>query len=137
MQGVPPWLTIVLLFVGSFLFFGRVYRVALTWFVRARINRYWEVWAELVTFAASVPFATIYGILSIEAILFAARLTMGSKLSFSILPALIEFTDTRKFWLSVILMLLFLARMVPQTIAGSKVYAYGIEEKIRNEVPGK
>lgn len=134
---MPLWLIILLLFLGSFLFFGRVYRIALAWFVRARVKPSWEIWAELVTVAASLPFAIVYGLFSVEVALLAARLLLTAQVPLYLLPALVKFMDGNRHWLAAMLMLLFLARMVPQTIASSKIYAYNVEAQFRDEVPGR
>ena len=129
---MPPWILVIMMFIGSLLFFGKVYRIALTWFVRGRVNRYWEARAELVTIAAALPFGALCGILSIEATLFLAQAAVETNFPFTLLPAYIQFLEGWKFWLAAVVALLYLARMVPQTIAGSKVYAYNIKEKAQH-----
>ena len=131
---LPQWLVTLFMFASSLLFFGKIYRIALTWFVRGRINRSWEVRAELVTIAASVPFGAVCGLLSIEATLLLARLAIETNLPFTLLPTYVLFLEGWKLWLAGGVALLFLARMVPQTIAGSKVYAYGIEDKYHSKI---
>lgn len=124
-------LIILILFLGSLLFFARIYRTALTWFIRGRINQEWEKLAELITIAASLPFGIVYGFSSLEIILLLARLLMKTTLNLPNLILLAKTVSVQKTWLTLIFAVIFLLWMVPQTIAGSKVYAYDIEEKIR------
>lgn len=132
-----PWLIIILMFAGAFLIFTRVYRIALIWFIRSRINRSWEYRAELITIAASVPFAVVYGLTSVELFFFIGSLASSIPLSFSLLPGLLNFIKDEKVFMVFLLSVMFLAWMVPQTIAGSKIYAYAVDRKARDEVPGQ
>lgn len=136
-HAISPWLIIILLFAGAFLIFTRVYRIALIWFIRSRINRSWEYRAELITIAASVPFAVVYGLTSVELFFLIGSLASSSPLSFSLLLGLLSFIKDEKVFMVFLLSVMFLAWMVPQTIAGSKIYAYGVDRKARDEVPGQ
>lgn len=133
----PSWLIIIMMFTGSLLFFSRLYRTALVWYVRGRQNRHWEARAELVTIAASIPFGTFFGLFSLEVALLVTRLTMAMGLPFTHLPVYLDFLTRRKVWLVLAVSLFHLARTVPQTIASSKVYAYNLEDKLRSEAAGK
>jgi len=128
-----PLFTIILMFIGAFLFFTRIYRVALAWFVRGRTSRAWESRAELVTLAASLPFGAVYGYSSIEFILLIARLLQETNLPFTVIPTIIDFLSVQKLAVVMALAVFFLAWMVPRTIASSKVFAYGIDLKTRDE----
>lgn len=128
LQIISPWLAIALMFAGAFMIFTRVYRVALVWFIRGRASRLWEKRAELATLAASLPFALVYGLISIEVIAFAGRMVSNMGLPLFLIPQL-NFSGAEKVWMVAAMSMLFLAWMVPQTIASSKLYAFGIDEK--------
>jgi len=127
-----PLLTIILLFFFSFWFFSRIYRLAMTWFIRGRTDRTWDARAELATVLASLPLSVVYGSLSIELSLFLARLAVST----GILPQLTDYVDfltAGRVWLVSLAMLLYMARTVPQTIASSKIYAFNALEHLQNE----
>lgn len=128
-----PWLGAFVLLAVSLFVFAKFYRIALIWFVRGRINRSWESKAVLMTILASIPVGALSGVLCIEVALIFANFLLGLELSISI-PSYIEFITAWKPALAAGVAILFLARTVPQTIAGSKVYAYNIEEKFRDQV---
>lgn len=136
LSAFPSWLTILLLFIGSLLFFSRVYRIALSWFVRSRQNRQWEARAELATIVASTPFAFAFGILSLEISLFMGRIALAAGLPLLRLSVYLDYFRANKLWVAAILSIFHLLRTVPQTIASTKVYAYDLGEKLRKEAPG-
>lgn len=134
---IPPWMAILLLFTGSLLFFGRVYRTALSWFVRGGQHSSWEARAELATITASIPFAFTFGLLGVEICLFLGRFALGFGLSFLQLQMSLDFISVNKHFLVTVISLFHLLRTVPQSIASSKVYAYDMREKLRREAPGQ
>ncbi len=130
---IPLWLAMLLLFTGSLLFFGRVYRTALAWFVRGGQHSSWEARAELATIAASTPFALTFGLMGVEISLFLCRLAIGLNLPLLHLQEYLDFFSANKFYFVAVISLLHLLRTVPQSIASSKVYAYDLGEKLRRE----
>jgi hypothetical protein len=136
LSAFPSWLTILFLFAGSLLFFTRIYRTAMSWFVRSRQNRQWEARAELATIVASAPFAFAFGLFSLEISLSLGRLALAVGMPLLQLPAYLDYFRANKFWTAAVLSVFHLLRTVPQTIASSKVYAYDLGENRRKEAPG-
>lgn len=133
----PSLLIFLLMFAGSLLFFGKVYRTALAWFVRGRQNQRWEALAELATITASAPFAFVFGLVSIELNIFFVRFGLASSLPFNFLQVYLDFLTANKILLVFTVSLFHLLRTVPQTIASSKVYTFDLNNKLRNELPGQ
>ena len=120
-------LIIILMFAAAFFIFAKLYRIALAWFVRARFDQRWENWATLMTAAASLPLAAVSSIFTIDLLFSLARLISKTILPIPSLTFYLNaFTDYKN-WLFLLFSLLFLARMLPQTIAGSKIFAYNLE----------
>lgn len=134
-SAIPSWMTFLLLFTGSLLFFGRVYRTALAWFVRGGQHSFWEARAELATVTASIPFAFTFGLVGVEISLFLCRLVLGFGLPFLQLQICLDYISANKPSFIVVVSLFHLLRTVPQSIASSKVYAYDMREKLRREAP--
>ncbi len=120
-------LIIFLMFAAAFFFFSQLYRVALAWFVRARVDRRWEAWAKAMTAFASLPLATVNSIFLFNLVFFLAGLAANANLPIPRLAIYLDLMAEYKNWLLLLFSLLFLARMVPQTVAGSKIFAYSLE----------
>lgn len=122
-----PLLFIILMFAAAFFLFSKLYRVALAWFVRARVDRRWEAWAKAMTTAASLPLATVNSIFVINLFFFLAQLAVKANLPIPRLAFYLDLVAEYENWLLLLFVLLFLARMVPQTVAGSQIFAYSLE----------
>lgn len=122
-----PLLIIILMFAAALFLFSKLYRVALAWFVRARVDQRWEAWAQVMTTAASLPLATVNSIFLLNLILYLAQLAAKANLPIPRLAFYLDLMTEYENWLLLLFVLLFLARMVPQTIAGSKIFAYSLE----------
>ena len=120
-------LFIILMFAAAFFIFTKLYRIALAWFVRARFDPRWESWAKIMTAAASLPLAAVSSIFAIDLLFALARLASKTILPIPSVVFYLNLFTEYKNWLLLLFSLLFLARMLPQTIAGSKLFAYNLE----------
>lgn len=122
-------ITILILFGAAFFVFTKLYRIALTWFVRSRIDHRWEKRARVMTAVASLPLSLVNALFLLNALFFITQVAIQSDIAVANLTRYLIAMSKQKNWLLLLLTLLFLARAVPQTIAGSKTFAYTIEFK--------
>ncbi len=122
-----PLLIIIMLLITALFVFTKLYRIALAWFVRSRIDRRWEAWASVMTAAASLPLASISSFFIVSFFNFLAQLAAKAKTPIPGLGFYLEIITGHENLLLLLFIVLFMARMVPQTIADSKIFAYSVE----------
>lgn len=127
MKDLPTWFALIFALTGATAFFTFCYRRALIWFIRARVDARWASPAELMTLAGSLPFAFVCGLLSVNLSRWVGRAAVDLGVSLSLLTRWLEILDCYRYWLIAGIGAVFLAYVVPQTIATSKVYAVSIE----------
>lgn len=130
MADIPTWLLLALAIFAATAFFAFCYRRALIWFVRARIDTRWTSAAELMTLTGSLPFALMCGLLSVELSRWVGSVILNMGLSLRLLAHWLNLLEQYRLWLVAGIAAVFLAYVVPQTIATSKVYAVCIEAEI-------
>jgi hypothetical protein len=121
-----PLLLIILFLLAALFIFTKLYRIALAWFVRSRVDHRWETWARAMTAAASLPLAFVSSMFTVSFFSFIARLAAKTFI-FSGLDYYLDKISEHEALLLLLFVLLFMARMVPQTIADSKIFAYNLE----------
>lgn len=126
-------LTIILMFVTAFFLFTRLYRITLAWFVRSRVDRRWEGRARVMATAASVPLAITNSFFLLNGFFFIAQLIIDWNIAGAGLKHYLKVSVEYENLLFLLFTLIFLARMAPQTIASSKLFAYSMEFKAESQ----
>lgn len=121
-----PLLLIIMFLLAALFVFTKLYRIALAWFVRSRVDHRWEAWARAMTAAASLPLAFVSSMFSVSFLSFLVRLA-AKAVTFPRLDFYLDKIDEHEVLLLLLFIVLFMARMVPQTIADSKIFAYSLE----------
>lgn len=122
-------LTIFLAFGFAFYLFSKLSQIALAWFVRGRWDQRWDSRARAMAVAASLPLAVVNSMFVLNLLFLLAQLAAEYKWPVPGLAAGVQLVDKYEYWFLFALVWLFLARMVPPAVAGSKIFAYNYELK--------
>lgn len=130
-----PLLVILILFGAALFTFTSLYKIALAWFVRSRVDQRWERWAKALTTLASLPLAAVNSLFILNLLFLLVQWAVNNKVPIPGLDYSLDFITNYEQLLLLLLAVIFQARLAPQTIAGSKLFAYNLEFNAHKKGP--